>query len=359
MMVKLMRKRKRNWLDHWLKRNCLLKDELEDGEREKSSGQKKIQMMYDIKICGSYAETKRKTENRKDWRMLGLQTHRHGTTVHDVIRLLIPALYKNQSDSLMAADGDCHHLCKLMAPVRQRWSINDVIGGIRNTVMPSDCSPVRFGIRSYSGARKTPRFITFKYQTSNSCYPEAIIIRGATARKGPRPTSRLLASRPHAEAEVDDHPTRMEYKQDKEKKKSRLHYGYGQFQAFDYEESARGTRSRLNLVELYSSGRQHSLKWVSAKECIGICTVVQKREGESSRSWCGRSVTVDEDAICSKHHVPRLIVNHARDMPPSIPRFTKAPSIRESYTPPVCCSRLVEANAASLGYVQLPQTDVI
>ncbi|KAJ4434499.1 hypothetical protein ANN_23061 [Periplaneta americana] len=55
---------------------------------------------------------------------------------------------QNQSDSLMAADGDCHHLCKLMAPVRHRWSINDVIGGIRNTVMPSDCSPVRFGIRS-------------------------------------------------------------------------------------------------------------------------------------------------------------------------------------------------------------------
>ncbi|KAJ4426118.1 hypothetical protein ANN_26927 [Periplaneta americana] len=30
------------------------------------------------------------------------------------------------------------------------------------------------------------------------------------SREGPRPTSRLLASRPHAEAEVDDHPTRME-----------------------------------------------------------------------------------------------------------------------------------------------------
>ncbi|KAJ4427844.1 hypothetical protein ANN_25623 [Periplaneta americana] len=29
-----------------------------------------------------------------------------------------------------------------MAPVRHRWSINDVIDGIRNTVMPSDCSPV-------------------------------------------------------------------------------------------------------------------------------------------------------------------------------------------------------------------------
>ncbi|KAJ4433832.1 hypothetical protein ANN_16144 [Periplaneta americana] len=29
-----------------------------------------------------------------------------------------------------------------MAPVRHRWSINDVIGGIRNTVMSSDCSPL-------------------------------------------------------------------------------------------------------------------------------------------------------------------------------------------------------------------------
>ncbi|KAJ4438895.1 hypothetical protein ANN_14849 [Periplaneta americana] len=34
--------------------------------------------------------------------------------------------------------------------------------------------------------------------------------RYSTAREGPRPTSRLLASRPHAEAEVDDDPTRME-----------------------------------------------------------------------------------------------------------------------------------------------------
>ncbi|KAJ4452040.1 hypothetical protein ANN_03555 [Periplaneta americana] len=37
-----------------------------------------------------------------------------------------------------------------------------------------------------------------------------VIIRGATAHEGPRPTSRLLASHPHAEAEVDDHSTRME-----------------------------------------------------------------------------------------------------------------------------------------------------
>ncbi|KAJ4446196.1 hypothetical protein ANN_12890 [Periplaneta americana] len=74
--------------------------------------------------------------------------HRHDTTVHDVIRLLIPALYKNQSDSLMAADGDCHHLCKLMAPVRHRWSISVAIGESQNTVMTSDSSALRFGICS-------------------------------------------------------------------------------------------------------------------------------------------------------------------------------------------------------------------
>ena len=34
-----------------------------------------------------------------------------------------------------------------------------------------------------------------------------IIIRGATALRGPRPTSRLLASRSLANAEVNDHPT--------------------------------------------------------------------------------------------------------------------------------------------------------
>ncbi|KAJ4449874.1 hypothetical protein ANN_01280 [Periplaneta americana] len=49
-------------------------------------------------------------------RLMYSRTHRHDTTVHDIIRLLIPALYKNQSDSLMAADGYCHHLCKLMEP---------------------------------------------------------------------------------------------------------------------------------------------------------------------------------------------------------------------------------------------------
>ncbi|KAJ4429715.1 hypothetical protein ANN_21919 [Periplaneta americana] len=59
----------------------------------------------------------------------------------------------------MAADGDCHHLCKLMAPVRHRWSINDVIGGIRNTVMPSDCSPDRDRWRAYVRAAMNSGFL--------------------------------------------------------------------------------------------------------------------------------------------------------------------------------------------------------
>ncbi|KAJ4441430.1 hypothetical protein ANN_11285 [Periplaneta americana] len=41
-----------------------------NGEREKSSGQKKIS---NNKICVSCAGTKRKAESRKDWRILGLQ----------------------------------------------------------------------------------------------------------------------------------------------------------------------------------------------------------------------------------------------------------------------------------------------
>ncbi|KAJ4449872.1 hypothetical protein ANN_01278 [Periplaneta americana] len=69
MMLKLIRKRKRNWLGHWLRRNCLLKDALEgmvNGRRVRA--RKRYQMIEDIKIYRSCAETK-----RKDWRMLGLQ----------------------------------------------------------------------------------------------------------------------------------------------------------------------------------------------------------------------------------------------------------------------------------------------
>ncbi|KAJ4428204.1 hypothetical protein ANN_24219 [Periplaneta americana] len=74
MMLKLIRKRKRNWLGHWLRRKYLLKDALEgivNGRRV--WGRRRYQMIDNIKIYGSYEEIKRKAENRKDWRKLGLQ----------------------------------------------------------------------------------------------------------------------------------------------------------------------------------------------------------------------------------------------------------------------------------------------
>ncbi|KAJ4428641.1 hypothetical protein ANN_24686 [Periplaneta americana] len=73
MMLKLIR-RKRNWLGHWLRINCLLKDALEgmvNGRRVR--GRRRYQVIDDIKMYGSYEETKRKAENRKYWRKLDLQ----------------------------------------------------------------------------------------------------------------------------------------------------------------------------------------------------------------------------------------------------------------------------------------------
>ncbi|KAJ4433517.1 hypothetical protein ANN_15826 [Periplaneta americana] len=70
MMLKLIRKRKRNWLGHWLRRNCLLKDALEgmvNGRRVR--GRRRYQMIDNTKIYGSYVETMRKAENKKDWIM--------------------------------------------------------------------------------------------------------------------------------------------------------------------------------------------------------------------------------------------------------------------------------------------------
>ncbi|KAJ4444839.1 hypothetical protein ANN_06636 [Periplaneta americana] len=56
MMLKLIRKRKRIWLGHWLRRNWLLKDALEgmvNGRRVR--GRRRNQKLDDIKIYGSYA----------------------------------------------------------------------------------------------------------------------------------------------------------------------------------------------------------------------------------------------------------------------------------------------------------------
>ena len=73
-MLELIRKRKRIWLGHWLRRNCLLKDALEGMVKgKKVRGRRRYQMIDNIMINELYADTKRKAEKRVEWRMLTLQ----------------------------------------------------------------------------------------------------------------------------------------------------------------------------------------------------------------------------------------------------------------------------------------------
>ena len=73
-MLELLKKRKRNWLCHWLRRNCLLKDVLEGMVNgKKVRGRRRYQMIDNIMINGLYEDMKRKAEKRIEWRMLSLQ----------------------------------------------------------------------------------------------------------------------------------------------------------------------------------------------------------------------------------------------------------------------------------------------
>ena len=63
---------KRNWLGHWLRRNCLLKDAVEGMVNGKKVHGRRYQMIDNIKINGLY-DMKRKAEKRVEWRMLSLQ----------------------------------------------------------------------------------------------------------------------------------------------------------------------------------------------------------------------------------------------------------------------------------------------
>ena len=63
-MLELIKKRKRNWLGHWLRRNCLLKDALEGlVNGKKVRGRRRYQMIDNIMINILYADTKTKAEN--------------------------------------------------------------------------------------------------------------------------------------------------------------------------------------------------------------------------------------------------------------------------------------------------------
>ena len=73
-MLEQIKKRKRNWLGHWLRRNCLLKDDLEDMVNgKKVRDRRRYQMIDNIMINGLYEDTKRKAEKWVEWRMLSLQ----------------------------------------------------------------------------------------------------------------------------------------------------------------------------------------------------------------------------------------------------------------------------------------------
>ncbi|KAJ4433769.1 hypothetical protein ANN_16081 [Periplaneta americana] len=73
MMLKLIRKSKRNWLGHWLRRNYLLKYALEEVVNRRRVRDRRIyQIINDIKIYGSYAEKKRKVE-RSEKKKRGLE----------------------------------------------------------------------------------------------------------------------------------------------------------------------------------------------------------------------------------------------------------------------------------------------
>ena len=73
-MLKLIKKRKINWLGHWLRRNCLLKDALEGMVNgKKVRGRRRYQIIDNIMINGLYEDTKRRAEKRAELRMLSLQ----------------------------------------------------------------------------------------------------------------------------------------------------------------------------------------------------------------------------------------------------------------------------------------------
>ena len=68
-MLELIRKTKRNWLGHWLRRNCLLKDAVEcmvGLNGKKVRGRRRHQMIDNIMLNGLYEDTKRKSAKRVD-----------------------------------------------------------------------------------------------------------------------------------------------------------------------------------------------------------------------------------------------------------------------------------------------------
>ena len=78
-MLELIKKRGKNWLGHWLRRDCLLNDSPEGMvNRKKFLGRRRYQMIDNFMINGLYADKKRKTEKRVKLRTVCLCSERSG-----------------------------------------------------------------------------------------------------------------------------------------------------------------------------------------------------------------------------------------------------------------------------------------
>ena len=73
-MLELTKMRKRSWLGHRQRRNCLLNDALEGIINEKKvQGRRRYQITDKIMINGLYVDTKSKAEKRVKCRLLSLK----------------------------------------------------------------------------------------------------------------------------------------------------------------------------------------------------------------------------------------------------------------------------------------------
>ena len=93
-MLELINKRKRNWLGHWLRRNCLLKDALEGMVNGKKVRGRRYQLIDKIMINGLYPRQKEETI-RLIWICCtcSTKTVRFRTRVHiQNVIFLVPAM---------------------------------------------------------------------------------------------------------------------------------------------------------------------------------------------------------------------------------------------------------------------------
>ena len=130
-ILELKRKRKINWLGHWLRRNFLLKDALQGMVNgKKFRGRRRYQMIDNIMINGLYEDTKRKAEkdgacktdrqNKKNAVVLeksGIRKNNAGTDKEEGKKLVGPLAKKE-----LPAEGCCRRDGKRQESSRQKIS---------------------------------------------------------------------------------------------------------------------------------------------------------------------------------------------------------------------------------------------